>query len=475
MSLLENNREKAALLFSAFILVIITLVSGGMAIYVVSDPGISNAVTLTRAAYKIRDNYPEEYDFSRLIDNARRGMLSQFDRYTGYLEKSQFENLDEEFTGEYSGIGVSVVKDDDGLMIMSIRENGPSGNIGLLTGDVIIVVDSQSIESASVIQSTKLLRGKAGTEVAITVHRKFSFDTLHFTITRGKIPLLHIPFAGYRADSILYIRLLDFEMGASSDLNAALDSLLSEADRKNAKGLILDLRGNPGGLFSEAYRVSDIFLEKGISIVGTSGRSRWDSERFYSESPDKTRGLPMAILVDNGSASSAEITAGALKEAGRAILIGDTTFGKGLVQGFIRFQDGDGLRLTISRYFVGDSLYLNRIDSDLNESGDGLIPDFYFEQETKSNLLMSLDNSLLLNRFVYENKIEIIAAIENNNLNDALKFKKEDVNVIEEKILKIIKEKPGLSSNAYMGLVMKEFGGKVSGKEVMEIIKKYVK
>ncbi|MDF1544219.1 MAG: S41 family peptidase, partial [bacterium] len=178
------------------------------------------------------------------------------------------------------------------------------------------------------------------------------------------------------------------------------------------RGMILDLRSNPGGLFSEARRVADLFLEDGTRIVGTTGRSRWENQRFYASGSDQIEGLPMAVIVDRGSASSSEVVAGALQQAGRAILVGDTTYGKGLVQGFIRFPDGDGLKLTISRYYVGDSLYLNQFDSVLNEIGQGLAPDYWFEFSDRNPAFYDLERSLLLFRFAESNKQQILASID---------------------------------------------------------------
>lgn len=415
----RDNREsidRVSLLFSIVLLVVITLISGSMAIYVVSDSGIKDAINLMNAAIKIKNSSSEVNDYDEIIRKARSGMFASFDRYTSYVSKSQFETIDEEFTGEYSGIGISVVKDEKGLLVMSVRENSPAKDKGLSAGDVILSVDSILLADVSISDASSMLRGKSKSEVDIIVLRQTSTgdDTLNLIIPREQIPLLRVPFAGIREDSILYIRLLNFEMGASEDISSALDSLLG-VDGKLAKGIILDLRGNPGGLFSEALRVSDLFLDKGEKIAGTEGKSIWESEQYFSNHDDKSFGLPMAVLVDDNSASSAEITAGALSQSGRAILVGDTTFGKGLVQGFIKLPDGDGLRITISRYYVGDSLFLNRFDSTLKEDGQGLIPTHYFDYNSRAKLLTELENSLILHRFVFKNKREIVATEKSTN------------------------------------------------------------
>ena len=229
---------------------------------------------------------------------------------------------------------------------------------------------------------------------------------------------MHIPFAGFTPDSVIYIRLLDFESGATDDLRAAIDSLTADTTHPAPRGLILDLRGNPGGLLLEAYRTADLFLADGAMVVGTTGRSRWDSRQYFASGTDMTGGLPMVVVVDRGSASSSEIVAGALQQAGRAVLVGDTTFGKGLVQGFVRFPDGDGLRLTVSRYYVGDGLYLNAFDSVLNDTGQGLAPDHCFDFVYRGGFQLAVENSLLLQEFANLYDDNIIAAADSGQLDD---------------------------------------------------------
>jgi carboxyl-terminal processing protease len=207
---------------------------------------------------------------------------------------------------------------------------------------------------------------------------------------------------------MIYIRILDFEAGVSEDLFEALDSLLHKPNVR-PRGVILDLKGNPGGLYEEAIGVCNLFLPPGRFVVGTAARSRWDVEKNYSSEDDITDGLPIAVLVDQGSASAAEITAGALRQLGRAVLIGDTTYGKGLVQGYSQFLDGSGIRLTISRYFLEGNLFLNRLDSTHSDTGSGLTPDFYLPSTDRSLFLSYLEGSLLLFKFAHVHQDEIIA------------------------------------------------------------------
>jgi carboxyl-terminal processing protease len=411
--------DRKFFLLSMILLALLVLIAGGMGVYVLSDPGIGQAHTFTQAALKIDEHHGYEVAESDLITSARRAMFDRLDRYSSYVESAQFERLDEELTGHYSGIGITVIRHEQGLLIMSVRENSPAGQTGLLTGDVIIAADSVELAGISADSATGLLRGEEGTSVLVRIFRPVAKDTVETKITRRRIPLLHIPFAGYTSDSLVYIRLLDFEAGATEDVKSALDSLI---DRKchspKPRGLILDLRGNPGGLFAEAYETADLFLEEGAFIVGTDGRSRWNEREYYATGTDLTGGLPLAVIIDRGSASSAEIVAGALKQAGRAVLIGDTTFGKGLVQGFTRFPDGDGLRLTIARYYFNNDLYLNDFDSTLHDTGHGLVPDYYFSSDEAHPFVWALDYSLLLQQFASQHQDEIITATEGGELTD---------------------------------------------------------
>ncbi len=404
--------------FLAILFSLILLLSAGMiSIYILADKSIKEIQILSNVFEAIDKNYHEEVDWDVLVSNARDAMFSNLDRYSSYYQHQQFEQLDEEMTGSYTGIGISVLSHEQGLLVMSVRENGPAYEVGLLTGDIIIKADSTELTNLNTTHSSILLRGKENTSVEIEVFRPSSNETFSLSITRKKIDFVHIPFAGYTKDSLVYIRLLDFDFGATADLEAALDSLVLQSDRK-PKGVILDLQGNPGGLFSEARETANLFLDEGVMIVATDGRSTWKDVAYYSTDKDIIAGLPLAILVDQGSASSSEIVSGALQTAGRAILVGDTTFGKGLVQGFVQFPNGDGVKLTISRYYFADSTYLNDFDSTLNEIGHGLVPDYFFKKNRYNYFTREIENSFLLSKFAAIHQDALINDYSDNKLVD---------------------------------------------------------
>lgn len=403
---------------SALFLFATVLLCGGMGVYVLADRDLKDAFIFARVAQEIDEIYPGQVNWDRLFDDAMDGMIGRLDRFSTYHEASQFGRIREDLSGSYTGIGVSVVQHQRGLLIMSVREDGPAAEAGLLSGDIIVGVDTTQLSGLGIEASTGLLRGPEDTRVHLSVFRPTETDTLELEVTRRRIEFIRVPYAGFTADSIIYVRLLDFDAGASREVKRVLDSLLKEKDVV-PQGVILDLRGNPGGLFNEAYETANLFLDGGQFIVGTKGRSRWNDEKHFSSGKDMIGGLPMAVLVDNGSASSAEITAGALKQLGRAILVGDTTFGKGLVQGFTQFLDGSALRLTISRYYLEGGVFLNEFDSTLNDVGHGLPPDYVVDFVEREPFPRALDYSLLLNRFVNQYTDEIIAVSDRFSLDDS--------------------------------------------------------
>ncbi len=395
------------LLVSLLMIVLVIGVTGGMGIYVLSDPGIRAASRLIVAAHAIEEYAVDPVNGERMIQTARDSMFSLLDRFSGYVDRQEFDQMREEMSGGYGGIGVTIIPHEDGLQIMSVREGGPAGKVGLLTGDILIGTDSVSFAKLGPGEASRYLRGEPGTTTNVRVFRPLTGDTTMVALMRERVPLVHVPFAGFTANDVMYIRVLDFDAGTADDIRSAVDSLQNVLG-KEAVGVILDLRGNPGGLFAEAYRAANIFLDAGQFIVGTDGRSRWNEETHRSMHRDLTGGLPIAIIVNRGSASAAEIVAGALQQAGRAFLVGDTTFGKGLVQGFFGFPDGDGMRLTVSRYYFDNGVYLNRFDSTLVDTGDGLVPDHYYAYPELDPFVRSLENSLLLQEFAYRYMEDIL-------------------------------------------------------------------
>jgi len=398
---------KRTLVATSIILTLIIIFCGLMSLIVLSDPAIKYSQVLTNAATAMRSSYSEELNWSDIFRSAIQAMINELDPFSGYVDHEQLTQFEEELSGGYYGIGISVIPHDSGLLILDVREGSPAAVAGLLTGDIIVKADTISLAGMNVVEAVRLIKGEENTVFNAAIYRPATEDTFQFEIVRNRIDFLHIPFAGFTPDSAVYVRLLDFNAGAADDFKNALDTLTAN-DTKKIKGIIIDLRGNPGGLFLEAEKLAEIFLNEGEFIVGTSGRSRWNEETSVSKKNGDYSRFPLAVIVDNGSASAAEIVAGALKYSGRAVLVGDTTFGKGLVQGFVRLPDGDGLRLTISRYYFEGHRFINPLDSAAKVHGIGLPPDIYYSFIEESPFYLQLERELILLRFAHKYQEEII-------------------------------------------------------------------
>jgi len=405
---MPDRIDHSALKWGVALFCVIVLMVSSLSVYVMSERNLYYSMELVSSLNLIRLLYPDDYNATEMVRQARRAIFDKLDRYSGYLEPDALDRVTEEFSGSYGGIGITVVTHDRGLLVMSVREDGPAGKAGMLSGDVIIKADTVDFEGLNSYQSTYVLRGEEGTTVDVTVARNRLADTLNFSLVREKLRLIHIPYAGLTENKSLYIRIMDFEANTAEDLLSCLDSLyLNNED--SVRAIILDLRGNPGGLLNEAVAAADLFLDRGKVIVGIKGRSHWRNDEFRSSGRDITNGLPMAILIDRGSASAAEILAGSLKYAGRAVLVGDTTFGKGLVQEYNGLFDGSGIRLTTARYYFEGGRFLNDPEAEVIDSAAGIPPDYYFTPVSFERFPMLLENTMLLREFAVANRDEILA------------------------------------------------------------------
>ncbi|MCH9031528.1 MAG: PDZ domain-containing protein [candidate division Zixibacteria bacterium] len=411
------NGPQSTVGLSIFLLIAFVVLFLAGAMYALSSPQLAIVSRISSTASLAISEHPDIIDGERLFESAAAELYGMLDRYSRYVPADYFSQVDEEFSGAYSGIGVSIFSIPEGLVVAGVNPRGPSAGAGILLGDIIIKGDSISLAGKSTFEASLVLRGKAGENVTATILRpkrvllekgrkaEFIIDTLEIEITRGSVDLNHIPYCGVTSDKTIYLRVIDFESGIYNQFKDKLDSLLELYP--NPSGIIVDVRGNPGGLLNEALDMVDLFLDEDILILGRKGRSYWDREEFYSDGSDVTNGIPLAIMIDKNSASAAEIFCGSLMYADRAILIGDTTFGKGLVQMYHRFADGSASRLTVSRYyFVGD-VFLNKIDNGPIDSGSGIPPTIQYEFKKTSPLIRQLGMSMLFHRFVgfYQNEL----------------------------------------------------------------------
>lgn len=379
---MSPRKEVLVGLFSALV-IFVTAVSVG--IYVMNDPMLPAALSFSMAAAQIAEVYPLPFSEEDVFNYAERSLFHRLDPFSFRIESKEFNYMLEELSGAYGGIGISVIPRDTAIMVITVREGGPGDAAGMRSGDMIIGVGGRPVphdDPGSIIDE---IRGPSGTTIEMLLYRPSLDDTLTVRVMRADIKLDHLVFYGMTHDRAAYIRIADFEAGAAEDLRIALLGL----EYRSPIGYIIDLRGNPGGYLNEGVNGADLFLDEGQLIVGMDSRSRWDNRRFYSQQkPLTTR--PVVMLTDRGTASAAEIFCGALRGADRGVVVGDTTFGKGLVQSVYGIFGGDAMRLTTARYYFADGRYLNPPDSELTFSG--LAPDLFFEEKGEiafENLILS--------------------------------------------------------------------------------------
>ena len=319
----------------------------------------------------IRTDYVEEKKSKDLIYGALKGMLASLDPYSQFMDPDTYNEMKIETEGEFGGIGIEITVKDDLLTIISPIDDTPAYKAGLKAGDKIVKIDGAVTKDLTLVDAVKKLRGKPGTDVNIIVLRESEKKLLEFTITRSIIKIASIKKAEILDSGIGYIRLTEFQENSPKDLAEALKKL--EAD--NLKGLVLDLRNNPGGLLDVAVDVAGKFIEEGKVVVSTKGRVESQNFEFKSKNKNHHLDYPMVVLVNGGSASASEIVAGALQDYKRALIIGTKSFGKGSVQTVIPMTDGSAIRVTTSKYFTpkGRSIH-----------GEGIMPDIVVEYQEPS-------------------------------------------------------------------------------------------
>jgi carboxyl-terminal processing protease len=300
--------------------------------------------------------YMEDVDSPKLVEAAINGMLSKLDPHSVYIPASQLESVEESFRGDFEGIGIEYQVVNDTLTVVSPITGGPSEALGIMSGDRIVRIDNKSIIGISNEDVRKKLRGKAGTKVNITISRVGIPELQEYEITRDKIPIYSVDTHFMMNDKTGYISLSRFSETTYDEVLKALNDLKA----KGMKQLIFDLRGNPGGYLNQAVKISDLFLDGKKKIVYTKGRRAEFDEEYYSGETSPYEKIPLIILVNKGSASASEIVSGAVQDWDRGLIVGETTFGKGLVQRQFTLPDNSALRLTISQYFTPSGRLIQR-------------------------------------------------------------------------------------------------------------------
>lgn len=311
---------------------------------------------------EIEKNYVEPINPKKLIYGAIRGMVKTLDPHSSFMTKDEYQELMVETKGSFTGVGIEITIRDNMLTVVSPIEGSPAYRAGIKAGDKIIKIDDKPTKDMTLMDAVKNIRGPKGTKVKLTVLREGESKPLEFVIVRDVIPLISVR-KYMLTHNIGYVRISSFQSNTTKELIKALDQM--EKDGK-LKGLILDLRNDPGGLLNQAVEVADLFLDSGI-IVTTKGRKKSQNIRAVAHKNKRKRDYPIVVLVNGGTASAAEIVAGALKDNKRALIVGTRTFGKGSVQTVIPLSDGSALRLTTAKYYTpsGKCIQITGIEPDI--------------------------------------------------------------------------------------------------------------
>ena len=310
----------------------------------------------------VRSDYVEEPQAKDLIYGALKGMLSTLDPYSQFLDPDSYNELKVDTEGEFGGLGIEITIKDDLLTIISPIDDTPAAKAGLRAGDRIVKIDSQLTRGITLLEAVKKLRGKPGTQVALTVFREGDIELKEVTLERAIITIESIREAKLLSDHIGYIRVSDFREKTTDDLEQAIKQLKGQ----EMDSLILDLRNNPGGLLDVAVSVSELFLSRHQLIVSTKGRLRNQNQEMRARADGLITELPMVVLINEGSASASEIVAGAIQDHHRGIVMGTKSHGKASVQTIFPLKDGSALRLTTSKYFTPSGRSIH---------GQGILPD----------------------------------------------------------------------------------------------------
>lgn len=335
---------------------------------------ISKHIDIFTTLFKeVNTYYVDDVNPGELMKTGIEAMLLSLDPYTNYIPESQIEDFRFQTTGEYGGIGAQIQREGDWIVISNPYMNAPAREAGLRMGDEIRAVDGKSIKGMAIDEVSDILKGEAGTSVIITIQRPGAESEENLTVKRQKIQVECVPYYGLLEDSVGYIKLTSFTDKASPDVRSALEELLAQ----DAKGIILDLRGNPGGLLREAVEITNLFVDRGIPIVMTKGKlQEWD-KTYASLNEPVSRDIPLAVLVNGQSASASEIVSGSIQDLDRGVIIGEQSFGKGLVQQPLDLSYGAKMKVTVAKYYTSSGRCIQALDyGDKDEEGKAKqIPD----------------------------------------------------------------------------------------------------
>lgn len=326
--------------------------------------------TFTDVLSIVQRDYVKEVDGHKLIEGAIKGMLATLDPHSGYLDPDFYQDLQVQTKGEFGGLGIEITIKDGLLVVVAPMEGSPAERAGIRAGDAIVKIEGKFTKEFSLVDAVKRLRGPKGTSIKISVYRKGQTDLIDVTLIRDNITVKSVR-SRYLGDGYGYVRISQFMEKTAEDLRDALTALKAKTENGELNGLVLDLRNNPGGLLTQAIMVADMFLSEGV-IVYTDGRVEGQKQKFYAHERGTEPNYPMVVLVNGGSASASEIVAGAVKDHGRALILGSTTFGKGSVQTISPLSNGGAITLTTALYYTksGNSIQAKGVKPDIDMPDD---------------------------------------------------------------------------------------------------------
>ena len=336
---------------------------------------------LSEVLEKVQDEYVDEIDQAEVMDFAINGILQSLDPYSAYMNPKIYEEMQTETSGEFGGLGIEVSMEGGVVKVISPIDDTPAARVGVKAGDYIVRINDEQVQGKTLMEAVNLMRGPVGSPIEITIRRKGLKKAKIFKIIREIIEIKSVV-SKLIDDEIGYLRLRTFNENSSNQLKKEISKL-----EKNNKlvGYILDLRNNPGGLLSQAIKISDFFLDDG-EIVSTKGRKTKENRKFFAKKGDQIKGKPLIVLINNGSASASEIVAGALQDQKRAVLLGETTYGKGSVQSIIPLKNRGAIRLTISKYYLPSGKSISEV---------GVSPDIKVEELNEEFVINTItDNQL---------------------------------------------------------------------------------
>ena len=330
---------------------------------------------------KINKEYVDEFNQSESMDSAINGLLQSLDPYSSYMSPKIFDEMQTETSGEFGGLGIEVSMEAGVVKVISPIDDTPASRAGLKAGDYIVKINDVQVQGKSLSEAVDLMRGPVGSGIELTVRRRGERKALTFNIIREVIQVQSVK-SEIIDENIGYIRLTSFNDNSSDQIEKQIKKLKKN---KNLNSFILDLRNNPGGLLSQAIKISDFFLENG-EIVSTKSRKKSENRKWFAKKGDITDGKTLLVLINYGSASASEIVAGALKDHKRAIIVGENSFGKGSVQSIIPLKNRGAIRLTVAKYYLPSGKSISEVgvrpDIEVNEEGD----DFRIKTDTDNQL-----------------------------------------------------------------------------------------